>query len=147
MALKVSTGLRNHMLTVGSFKNAMDLGFLRIYTGTEPVNADAAIAGPALLVVISVSGLGTGLTWEEPAINGIISKTAAEAWQGPVTDTGPATFFRFVKGTDVHAADPTQLRIQGTVAVVGGELNLSSINLASGGTQTVNHFNVALPTL
>jgi hypothetical protein len=148
MALKVSTGLRNHMLTVGPFKNAMDGGFLRIYSGTVPADADAAISGPVLLVQLSLNGLGvSGLTFEAPAVNGIISKTTAEVWQGTNVSAGTATFFRFVKGSDLHGVSTTEVRLQGSVAVVGGELNLSSVTLSNGAQQTVNHFNVALPTL
>ena len=147
MAFQVSTGLRNYMLDTGSFKTAMDLGFLRIYEGAVPADAEAALATANLLCELTVDGLGTGLTWEAAAVNGIISKATAETWQGTNVDSGTATFFRFVQPADDGLADPDQLRVQGLVGLVGAELNLSSITLTVSATQTVNHFNVALPTL
>jgi len=147
MAFQVSTGLRNYMLDTGAFKTAMDLGFLKIYEGTVPADADAALDTAGLLCTLSVDGLGTGLTWEATAVSGIISKTAAETWQGQNSDSGTATFFRFVQPADTGTAAPAELRVQGLIGLVGAELNLSSITLTVGAVQTVNHFNVALPTL
>ena len=40
MALKTSTGLRNHMMGVGSFKSAMDGTELRIFAGATPALAE-----------------------------------------------------------------------------------------------------------
>ena len=147
MAFQVSTALRNHMLDTGSFKSAMDLGFLKIYSGAVPADADAAEGAATLLCTLSVDGLGTGLTWEAAAISGVISKTAAETWQGTNVASGTASFFRFVQPADTGAASTTELRIQGSVGLVGAELNLSSVTLTVSAVQTVNHFNVALPTL
>jgi acyl dehydratase len=147
MAFKVSTGLRDHMLDTGSFKAGMDLGFLNIYEGAEPADADAALGGANLLCTLSVDGLGTGLTWEAAAVSGVLSKATAETWQGTNVDSGTATFFRFVAAGDTGGASTTELRVQGTVGLVGAELNLSSVTLTVSAVQTVNHFNVALPTL
>lgn len=147
MAFQVSTALRNHMLDTGSFKSAMDLGFLKLYEGAVPSDADASLGAAGLLCTLSVDGLGTGLTWEAAAVSGVISKTVSETWQGQNTDSGTATFFRFVQPADTGVASTTELRIQGLIGLVGAELNLSSVTLTVGAVQTVNHFNVALPTL
>jgi hypothetical protein len=147
MTFHVSTGLRNSMLDTESFKTSMDLGLLRIYKGTVPADADAALATAVILTELTVDAGATAGTWEAVAVSGIISKTVAETWQGLNSASGLATFFRFVQPADDGTADPTQLRIQGAVALVGGELNLSNTTLTIGGTQTVNNFNVALPTV
>jgi len=147
MAFQVSTGLRDYMLDTGSFKAAMDLGFLKIYEGAVPADADASLGAAGLLCTLSVDGLGTGLTWESAAVSGVLSKTVAETWQGTNTDSGTASFFRFVTAADTGAASTTEMRVQGTVGLVGAELNLSSVTLTVSAVQTVNHFNVALPTL
>ena len=147
MAFSVSTGLRNHMLAIGSFKLAMDLGYLRLYEGTVPASAEAAVSPTNLLCQITVDAGATRITWETPAVNGIISKAAAETWQGVNSKDGTATFFRIVQPADTDGAVPAELRVQGLVGLVGAELNLSSVLLSLGATQTINHFNVALPTL
>lgn len=147
MAFQVSTGLRNYMLDTGAFKTAMDLGLLRIYEGTVPASVEDALGSASILCEATVDGLGTGGTWEASAASGIISKNVSETWQGTNTDSGTATFFRFVQVADDGLADPDQLRVQGLIGLVGAELNLSSVTLTNGATQTINHFNVALPSL
>lgn len=147
MALKVSTGLRNHMMVTGSFKNAMDAGFLKIYSGTVPATADDALGGAVLLVTISLNSGGTGLTFETTATSGIASKKGSETWSGVIASSGTAAFFRFVTAADTGVLSTTEKRLQGAVGVVASELNLSSVALTATAVQTINHFNVALPTL
>ena len=55
--LKVSTGLRNAMLDTAPLRDALDLGFLKLYSGTEPATADADLGAAVLLVTISVNVL------------------------------------------------------------------------------------------
>jgi hypothetical protein len=147
MSFKVSTALRDYMLDTGSFKNAMDLGFLKIYSGTEPASANDSLASAVLLCTISVSAGATGLSFEAAAVNGILSKATADTWQGVNVGSGAASFFRFVTPADTGVSSTTESRVQGSVGTVGSDLNLSSVALTSAATQTINHFNVALPTL
>ena len=144
MALKASTGLRNNMLAVGSLKSELDGGFIKIYSGTAPFDADAAIVTP-LLCTISVNGDGvTGLSLSSTPSGGAIAK-AAEAWQGTNVAGGTASFWRFVKTGDTGAASTTEVRLQGNAATSGSELVMTSIVLSSGATQTIDFFTVALP--
>jgi len=147
MSLKVSTGLRDYMLATGSFKDAMDLGFLKLYSGTEPATADASIGAAVLLCTISVSGGGTGLTFEAVPVSGVLSKESSEAWQGSIVASGTCSFFRFVAAGDTGVLSTTEKRLQGAVAAIASDLNLSNVVLTSPAIQTINHFNVALPTL
>jgi hypothetical protein len=147
MALKVSQGLRDYMLATGSFKAGVALGFLKLYAGAVPADANAAVAPAVLLATISVNAGGTGLSFEAAAVSGVLSKAAAEVWQGVVGSSATCTFFRFVAVGDDGLLSTTQRRLQGTVALVGGDLNLSNVALTAASVQTINHFNVALPTL
>lgn len=148
MALKTSTGLRNYVLASGSLKAALDNGFIKIYSGTPPASADEAIGGGnVLLCTVSVNSTGTGITFDATATSGAISKATAEVWSGVNSSSGTATFYRHVTSTDDGTTSSTQRRIQGTVALAGGEMNLSSVGLTSGATQTVDYYSVALPTL
>tara|TARA_R110002110_G_scaffold415835_1_gene657228 strand:+ start:42617 stop:43057 length:441 start_codon:yes stop_codon:yes gene_type:complete len=144
---KVSTALRNAMLATGSFKSIMDGGFLKLYSGAVPASADDALGAAVLLVTISVSAGGTGLTFEATATNGILSKATAETWQGVNAASGTATFFRFAPSADTGVSSTTEPRVQGNVGVIGSDLNLSNTSLTASAIQTINHFNVALPTL
>ena len=114
--------------------------------------------------VISVAGGGGGsgptLTTEdapaqvrvnslqliEPAA-GIITKEAA-VWSHAAVATGVAGYFRLVRTEDhdVGSTSTTALRLQGTVSTSGADLNLTSINIVSGATQTIDTFKLTEPT-
>lgn len=152
MAYQISTGLRNILLgsasaasaTSASLSTAMNLGFIRLFAGTVPVSADAAETG-TLLCIISNASTATGLTLD-PAVSGTIPKKASEVWSGVNSNTGTASYFRWVAAGDTAALSTTQARIQGLIGTVGADMNLSSVSLTSGATQTIDTFNWTLPT-
>lgn len=148
MTLRQSTGLRNKMMVTGSLRTTMNGGKILIYGGVVPATADDAITGSStLLTTITVSAGATGITFEAVANDGILEKTAAEVWSGVNVASGSATFYRHVAAGDTAVLSTTEARIQGNVAVFGSELNLTSTTLASGATQTLDFYTVALPTL
>lgn len=146
--LKTSTGLRNHMLAVGSAKAALNGGFIHIFEGPEPASADAAIvpATHKLLCTIFSDGTSAGLTLAATAADGFIDKSSTETWSGTVAETGTAKFFRHVGSADTGALSTTQPRLQGTVARAGAELNISSADLVAGAPQSVNFYTLQLPS-
>jgi hypothetical protein len=141
----ISTGLRNHLMGTGSFKNAMDLSYLKIYGSPAPTSPDSAVGAATLLCVVSVSAGATGVTFEVSAQAGLLLKAAAEQWQGNNVATGTAVWFRLVKTNDDGTASTTALRLQGTVALAGADLNLTATSLTSGAVQTVDYFSVLMP--
>jgi len=145
MALKASTALRNNMLVTGSLKSQLDGGFIKIYSGTVPSDADSSIGSAVLLCTITKNGDGsTGLSMASVAALGAVSK-ANEVWQGVNALSGTAVFWRFVKTGDTGAASTTEVRLQGTAATSGSELVMTSVSLSGGATQTIDYFSVALP--
>lgn len=143
---KLSTGLRNHLAVTGSMRAAMTTCAIKIYAGTEPADADAAIGAATLLTTITVNGDGvTALGWEAAASNGVLLKAAAEVWQGTNVASGTAAFFRLCTIADTGAASTSLLRAQGTCAVVGGDLNLSNLALVGAAVQTVDNFAITTP--
>jgi hypothetical protein len=143
---KFSTGLRSHVLATGSVVAALGGGRLKYFTGAPPVSADAAETG-TLLTTLTVNADGTtGLTFDAPA-DGVMSKAAAEQWQGVNAATGTAGYARFVAAADTGGTSTTEPRIQMTVGTVGTDLLLANTLLTTGQTFTLNYFNVALPTL
>ncbi len=143
MSVKVSTGLRNALLDSSGLKAILDGGFLDIYSGAVPASADAAISGATLLC--RVSNGGSGLTFDDAAVGGVLSKNASEVWQGLNVASGTAAFFRFVTAADTGAASDSEPRIQGTVGVLGADLNISNTSLTVSAPQAVQFFYVALP--
>lgn len=146
MAIKLSTGLRNAMLGSSDLASALDSGFIKIYAGTAPTSADDAITeSHTLLCTISVSGNGTGVTMDPP-VSGVIGKNTGEVWSGTNVASGTASFYRHVGDDDTAASSTTEPRIQGSVALAGGDMNMTSVALSSGAVQTLDYYTVALPT-
>lgn len=146
MTLKTSTGLRDGMLSTAPARTLLNLGKIKIFAGAEPATADAAETG-TLLCTISVNSTGTGLTFESASVGGVLSKSSSEIWSGVNAAGGTATHYRFVGSADTGALSTTEPRIQGGAALLAGDLNLSSLALVSGATQTIDSYVIALPTL
>ena len=145
MALKASTGIRNAMLVNGSLKSLLDLGFIKIYSGAVPTDADASLGVATLLCTITKNGDGvTGLTMSPTASAGALVK-AAEVWSGTNVASGTASFWRFIKTGDTGALSTTDMRLQGVAATSGAELVMTSVILSSGAPQNIDYFSVALP--
>lgn len=157
MALKLSTALRNSLLAGNSLQGSFASHVIRIYSGTEPADADASLGSAVLLCTITKDGStatnGTeSLTFNAPA-SGVLSKLTGSVWQGVNGATGVATFYRHVSRTDTGAAltnmastANTECRIQGSIATAGAELNLSNTTLTSGATQTIDYYTINLPS-
>lgn len=142
----ISTGLRNHLMTAGSFKGGLDGSVINIYSGTAPASPDDAVPGAStLLCTVSVGGAGTGVTFEASATAGLLLKSAGEQWQGTNAAGGTATWFRLVKVADDGSASTTALRLQGSVSFAGADLNITNTALVSGAVQTVDYFSVLMP--
>lgn len=143
MAIKMSTGLRNQMLSVGSFKAIFDAGSeIRIYGGAVPPSADNSIGAATLLCTIKNGS--SGITFDTEASGGILLKNPAETWQGTCGATGTATFYRHVLTADAGDASATAPRYQGNVAVVGADMNLTSTSLVSGAVQGIDYHAVTI---
>jgi hypothetical protein len=100
-------------------------GSLRIYSGTEPANIDAALGAAVLLATLPLSATAFGAASSGVATaNAITSATAAAS--------GTASFFRVLE------SDGTTGVYQGTVGTTGAELNLSSVGILAGGTVSVS---------
>lgn len=146
MTLKASTGLRTKLLDTGSLKSIFAAGFIKIYSGAAPADADAAVTG-TLLCTVSINSTGTGINFASAASAGTLAKASGEVWSGANVASGTAGYFRHVAAGDDGTLSTTQARLQGAVATSGGELNLSSVALTSAATQTVDYYTCALPTL
>lgn len=147
MTLKASTGLRNKLLDTGSLSTILDLGTLKMYAGTVPATADDALGSATLLTTITNASGATGLTMDAAAVAGVLGKASAEVWSGVNVASGTATFYRHVAVGDTGVSSTTQARVQGSIAIAGADMNLTSTTLANGATQTVDFYTLNLPTL
>lgn len=142
MSLKASTSIRNKMLVTGSLKSILDGGFIKIYSGAVPADADAAILSAQLLCTISDDG--AGLIMNPVAAGGAMTK-ANDVWSGTNVLGGTATFWRFVKTGDTGTSTTIEDRLQGLAATSGSELVMTSINLSLNAPQNIDYFSIALP--
>ncbi len=143
MSIKASTGLRTLLLGTSSLKTIFDAGSeIRIYSGPAPASADDAIGAATLLVTILAAG--DPITFGAAA-GGILPKNPSEVWSGVNVATGTPTFYRHVLTADDGSASSSAPRYQGSVGVVGADMNLTASTLTSGATQTLDYHAVALP--
>lgn len=148
MAIKTSTGLAAKMMVTGSAKSILDGGLIKVYTGSAPASANDAVTGD-LIWTISVDGDGTGLTFDEEAVDRAMVKPSAATWGG-ATAAGVAGYWRLVAAADDGTLSTTQARIQGTCgSTSGADLYMSNTTLTLDTAltaKTLSSFSVALPT-
>ena len=113
MAVKLSTGLGTALMGATGIDVALNLGFIKIYSGTPPAGANDALGAAVLLLTISNNSTGTGLTLDTP-VNGVIGKTPAEVWRGTGLATGSGIYgYEMPTVTFTYAgATPTEAHIQ-----------------------------------
>ena len=143
MALKSSTGLKNQILTSNPLSGILGGGVIKIYGGTVPADADAAESATLLCTVTDDAGAG-GLIFEASAVDGVIQKLSTQIWRGVNSASGVATHYRFVSTADTGVASTTEARLQGTVGLIGADLNLSNTTLTSGASQTIDYYAATL---
>jgi len=135
----------------GSLKDVFKDGVLRIYSGTQPSSADAAVTGTLLVEISLASGTwaaGTptnGLRFGTAA-SGAISKDSG-VWSGVAAATGTAGWFRFIANpADAGALDTNvYARIDGSCGTSGASLNMASTSITAAQTVTIDTFTLTLP--
>jgi hypothetical protein len=139
------------MLGSEDFDTAFTNSVIRIYSGAQPANADAAVSGTLLLEVTVAGGAFShgsptnGLNFDAP-VAGVISKAAAEAWQGTGLAAGTAGWARLSGNPlDDGTSSTTLARMDMAVAKTGADLNLSNTSVAVGAPQTIDVFTLTMP--
>ncbi len=140
--LKLSTGLRDGMLDTSPFKTLLDASRVKIYSGVAPSDADAAEG--TLLVSVGSDNADTHCHFLAAAVSGVLSKNA-DIWSGVAGATGTASYFRLVVNTDTGVLSTTEIRMQGTVGTSGADIDMSSVSIVSGATQTIDTWDLTMP--
>ncbi len=152
MSIRLSDALRDSMLETTSVEAALTLGFLIIYSGSQPASANDAATGTRL-ATIAVSDGAVGLTYDPIVTAGTLPKAVAETWSGTAAATGTAGWFRLnalstnKAGTETAAATggAGNVAMDGSIAVTGGDINMSNVSIVSGALQSVTVFNIVMP--
>ncbi len=145
MSFELSEGARNSLLT--QLQSDLSLGKIQMYDNSAAIPAnpgDAVPAGAVLLVEITNNGTATGLTFDAPS-GGVMAKAAAETWKGTILATGTVSWYRHVSSTDTGALSTTEIRLQGTVGLIGTDIVVADKNLIISNEQALDYYVVGLP--
>lgn len=127
MTVSIRTTTRNNMLDeiTGDVGNA---ALVRIYDGTPPASANAALSGNTLLAE------ATGASPFAPAASGGVLTASSITQDSSANATGTASFFR------VYDSGGTNCMLQGTVSTSGADMNLNTVSIVSGGPVAITSF-------
>jgi len=129
--MKLSVARRNAQLD--NLCAALNTGYLRIYSGTKPTNADTALNSNTLLAELRFGATAfAAANAGSAAANAITQDSSADA-------TGTHTFAR------LFASDGTTAICDVTTGTSGAELNLSSATIQSGVIVQVTSLTLSQP--
>lgn len=142
MAIRFSTGLRNGLCGSLGFKDMLNGGHIKIYSGAQPASADYAETGSLLVTITSSSGsnginMGTAAT-------GVLPKESG-TWSGVIAAAGVAGWFRFYGTGGTTGTSATEKRIDGNIGVTGSDMTLANTTLVAGATLTIDSCNITQP--
>lgn len=107
-------------------------GTIKVYTGSQPATPDTAATGTLLVT----------FTLADPAFNaavtGVVDIDADPDLSATAAATGTAGWFRAADSTGAAVFD-------GACGTVSAELNLTSVDIVSGGTVTVATGTITMP--
>jgi hypothetical protein len=116
-----------------ALSDELDSGYLRIYDGSQPANADTAITSQVLLAELRFNA-----TAAPAASNGVLTFNSFTP-EDSAPATGTATWFRALK------SDGTTVIMDGDVSTSGASLILSSVSITSGTEVAVTAFTHTIP--
>lgn len=111
----------------------LDNGYLRIYDGTIPTNADTAIGAQVLLAELRFNATAFGA-----ASNGVATANAFTA-DSSANATGTASWFRALQ------SDGSTVIMDGTVGTSGDDLNLNTVSIVTGAAVSISSMTVTMP--
>lgn len=120
MTVSLTTTVRDAEANATS--DLLDGGKLKIYDGTPPANAAAALSGNTLLATLTLNA-----TFSGAAASGVATANAITS--GIAAATGTASFHRLTKADDTVCT-------QGTVTATGGggDVTIASVSIVVGAT-------------
>lgn len=155
MAVRLSTGLVDALAGGGagdgSLKDILVNAVAAVYTGLQPVNADAAEQGD-LLGYITVGGddftpgaATNALNWDA-ASGGICTKPSATEWAIVPVASGTAGWIRVYANAMTTGASTSAVRMDMSCGISSGDARWSPTNvLAEGIKNVVNSFALKVP--
>ena len=131
--VRIAATIRSSMVT--QILNAIDAdagaGTIKIYTGTQPANGDAALSGNTLLGTLTFSVTSGSVTTGTLTFSAITDDSSADA-------TGTATWARIQdnSGDNVFDCD---------VGTSGATINLNTTSIVAGGPIQITSGSISIP--
>lgn len=110
----------------------LNSGYLRLYNGTQPVNANTALSGNTLLAELRFNATSGTVTTNVFTANAITDASSAAA-------TGTASFFRALE------SNGTTVICDGSVGTSGCDLNLNTTSIVTGADVACSSLTLTLP--
>lgn len=133
MALNTQTAANARNAALDAMSALFNTGYLRIYSGTQPANADTALSGNTLLAELRFGATAFG------AASAGVSTANAITQDSSADATGTATFFRCLK------SDGTTALLDGTTGTATTNMILNSTAIQSGAAVSITAMTITLP--
>ena len=131
MALNTKTSVASRNLALDAALNVLNAGFLRIYDGAQPTDADTALGSQVKLAELALNATAfAAAAAGSKTANAIATQTSANA-------TGTAAWATLVK------SDGTTRVLDMSVGTSGANLNLNSIAISAGAQVSVTSLVVS----
>lgn len=128
--MSLAVARRNEMLD--ALTNNCNSGKLRIYSGSVPATADAALSGNTLLAELTMNATAFG------AASGGVLTANAITQDSSADATGTASFFR------IYESDGTTVVLQGTVGTSGTDMIVATTSFVAAAIVTVSSLTITL---
>ena len=115
-------------------------GTLKIYTGSQPTDANTALGAQTLLATLTLSSTAFGSS----SASGSAGSKIVTATANTITDdssadaTGTAAWFRVLK------SNGTSIVMDGSVGTSGCDLNLATTSIVSGADVAITSFTITM---
>lgn len=141
MTLKVANA--SAILECDALVDSFDLGStdangdVKVYSGTAPADADAALSGNTLLAQAEMSNPAFGAA-SDANPGAVATMSGLPKSDTSIDATGTATFFRIFDRNNV-------CRAQGTVGTSGADMIVTTTSLVAAATFTITAFTITVP--
>lgn len=108
-------------------------GYLRIYDGAQPANADTAVGAQVLLAELRFAATGIATS-----VNGLLTANALTA-DSSANASGTAAWYRALQ------SDGTTVICDGSVGTSAADLVMNSVAISSGAAVSISTFTHTIP--
>jgi hypothetical protein len=132
-----------------SVNDLLKFGFIKIFSGSQPADADSSETGTELVKITDNGGAHNtstgenGLQFEDtPTTPGKLSKLSTQTWKGSPSNSGTAGWFRFYAQEGITGSSSVAVRFDGAVALSGAQLNVANLSINTGTDFMINQFDI-----